>query len=146
MQMRLNRPKNENKSAQSRITNLGRYLRQSSLDELPELFNVLKGDMSFVGPRPLRVEYLPLYTKQQMKRHDVKPGITGLAQINGRNLISWEDKFKFDLMYVKKNNLLIDISILLKTVVQVISVNGINSGDGKLVDMFQGSSIKNDTR
>lgn len=104
----------------ARLTAFGSKLRESSLDELPELLNVLKGDMSLVGPRPLLVEYLPLYNKMQRKRHNVKPGITGWAQVNGRNAISWTDKFNFDVDYVKNQSILFDIKILLLTVKTVI--------------------------
>jgi len=94
-----------------RLTKFGRMLRSTSLDELPELFNILKGDMSFVGPRPLLVEYLPLYNEQQRRRHEVRPGLTGYAQVNGRNAISWEEKFKYDLEYVEKISFLLDLKI-----------------------------------
>src|SRR5690625_3203055 len=102
-----------------RITKLGRFLRSSSLDELPELWNVLKGDMSLVGPRPLLMEYLPYYTDDDMRRHDVRPGITGLAQISGRNNLTWEEKFELDLNYVRTNSFLLDLKILLYTLVKV---------------------------
>jgi lipopolysaccharide/colanic/teichoic acid biosynthesis glycosyltransferase len=103
-----------------RLTSFGRFLRRSSLDELPGLFNVLRGDMSLVGPRPLLVEYLPLYNAQQMRRHEVRPGITGWAQVNGRNNLCWEDKFKLDVWYVDNRSLLLDIKILFLTVVKVL--------------------------
>ena len=122
-----------------RITRFGRFLRSSSLDELPELFNVLKGDMSFVGPRPLLVEYLPLYNKKQARRHEVRPGITGWAQINGRNAISWEEKFKFDIFYVDKVSLLFDIKIFILTVLSVLKRKDINSSSDDTMPPFTGS-------
>ena len=105
---------------ETRITKLGTFLRNYSLDELPELFNVLKGDMSLVGPRPLLEEYVPLYSKEQLKRHKVKPGITGWAQINGRNSISWEEKFKLDVWYVNNRSLFLDFKILFLTIKKVM--------------------------
>lgn len=113
-----------------RITPLGQFLRSSSLDELPELWNVLKGDMSLVGPRPLLMEYLPLYTEQQYRRHEVRPGLTGWAQVNGRNAISWEEKFKLDVWYVDNRSLLLDLKILFLTVKKVLIRDGI-SGEGE---------------
>ena len=110
-----------------RLTNFGRLLRSTSLDELPELFNILLGDMSFVGPRPLLSQYLPLYSPHQFRRHDVLPGITGLAQVNGRNSITWEDKFEYDVAYVKNRSFIFDCKILLRTVLVVLSRRGINS-------------------
>ena len=122
-----------------RITALGRLLRRSSIDELPQLLNVLKGDMSLVGPRPLKIEYLPLYTPEQARRHDVKPGITGLAQINGRNTLSWDEKFALDVWYVDHASLLLDLRILLQTVVYVVRRRSV-SPDGDLdVPSFTGS-------
>ena len=106
---------------QVRITPLGRLLRRTSIDELPQLFNVLRGDMSLVGPRPLKIEYLPLYTPLQARRHEMKPGITGLAQINGRNALSWEKKFDLDVWYVDHASLLLDLRILCRTVVYVLA-------------------------
>lgn len=114
-----------------RMTSFGKFLRSTSLDELPGLWNVLKGDMSLVGPRPLLMEYLPLYNVDQMRRHDVKPGITGWAQVNGRNAISWEDKFKLDVWYVDNQSLLLDLKILLLTVKKVLIRDGI-TGDGEV--------------
>ncbi|QWD76439.1 sugar transferase [Polynucleobacter sp. MWH-UH24A] len=102
-----------------RLTRFGQFLRASSLDELPELLNILKGEMSLVGPRPLLMEYLPFYTPEQLRRHEVRPGLTGWAQINGRNAISWDEKFELDLWYVDNHNLWIDIKIILKTIVIV---------------------------
>ena len=110
-----------------RLTEFGKKLRASSLDELPELWNVLKGDMSLVGPRPLLMEYLPLYNAEQAKRHNVRPGVTGYAQVNGRNSLSWEDKFKLDTWYVEHQSLWLDMKILLKTVKKVIIKDGISA-------------------
>jgi lipopolysaccharide/colanic/teichoic acid biosynthesis glycosyltransferase len=111
-----------------RLTKLGKFLRSTSLDELPELWNVLKGDMSLVGPRPLLMEYLPLYSKEQYRRHEVKPGITGLAQVNGRNSITWNQKFKFDINYVNNISLISDLKILMMTIIKVFKRDGINGG------------------
>jgi len=114
-----------------RMTAFGHFLRSTSLDELPGLWNVLKGEMSLVGPRPLLMEYLPLYSKEQYRRHDVRPGITGWAQVNGRNAISWENKFKLDVWYVDNRSFWLDIKILFLTVKKVIVKDGI-SGDGEV--------------
>lgn len=122
-----------------RITKLGRFLRNSSLDELPEIFNVFKGDMSFVGPRPLLVEYLPLYSNFQSRRHEVKPGITGLAQINGRNSISWDEKFNYDVYYVDNNSFVLDLKILLLTVFKVVKREGVNSKINETMPKFTGN-------
>lgn len=121
-----------------RMTRLGSFLRKTSLDELPELFNVLKGDMSLVGPRPLLVEYLSLYTERQKHRHDVKPGITGWAQVNGRNAISWEKKFDYDLWYVENQSLLLDCKILLLTVWNVFQCKDITSDNHVSAEKFKG--------
>lgn len=122
-----------------RMTSFGQFLRSSSLDELPELWNVLKGDMSLVGPRPLLMEYLPLYSEDQYRRHEVRPGVTGWAQINGRNAISWEDKFKLDVWYVDNRSLWLDLKILFLTVKKVLVRDGI-SGDGEVtMSRFSGS-------
>ena len=110
-----------------RLTPLGRFLRSTSLDELPELWNVLKGDMSLVGPRPLLMEYLPLYTRQQRRRHDVRPGITGWAQVNGRNAVHWDDKFRMDVWYVRNRSFWLDLKILALTVITVFDRRGISS-------------------
>jgi lipopolysaccharide/colanic/teichoic acid biosynthesis glycosyltransferase len=123
-----------------RLTNFGRFLRQTSLDELPELFNVLTGDMSLVGPRPLLMEYLPLYTARQARRHEVRPGITGWAQVNGRNAISWDQKFEYDTWYVDNHSFLMDLRILAMTVVQVFRRQGISHGDHATMPKFTGSS------
>lgn len=122
-----------------RLTKFGKFLRSTSLDELPELWNVLKGDMSLVGPRPLLMEYLPLYTKEQARRHEVRPGITGWAQVNGRNAISWEDKFKLDVWYVDHRSLWLDIKILWLTVKKVLVREGISAAGEATVEKFTGS-------
>ena len=121
-----------------RLTEFGKKLRASSLDELPELWNVLKGDMSLVGPRPLLMEYLPLYSAEQAKRHNVRPGVTGYAQVNGRNSLSWEDKFKLDTWYVEHQSFLLDMKILLKTVKKVIIKDGINQSEEVTMTRFTG--------
>ena len=121
-----------------RLTEFGKKLRASSLDELPELWNVLKGDMSLVGPRPLLMEYLPLYNAEQAKRHNVRPGVTGYAQVNGRNSLSWEDKFKLDTWYVEHQSLWLDMKILLKTVKKVIIKDGINQSEEVTMTRFTG--------
>jgi lipopolysaccharide/colanic/teichoic acid biosynthesis glycosyltransferase len=122
-----------------RLTKLGKLLRSTSLDELPELFNVLKGDMSFVGPRPLLVEYLPRYSEFQSQRHNVRPGITGWAQINGRNSISWEDRFKMDIWYVENHSFYLDIKILCKTFFRVFNREGINPEGYTTMPFFIGN-------
>lgn len=111
-----------------RLTHFGRILRATSLDELPEFLNILKGDMSFVGPRPLLVRYLPYYTEEEMHRHDVRPGLTGLAQINGRNALNWEDRFRYDLEYVRNVSFAMDVKIVLGTVGKVLHHTGVQSG------------------
>lgn len=121
-----------------RLTDFGRFLRASSVDELPELWNVLRGDMSLVGPRPLLMEYLPLYTAEQARRHEVRPGITGWAQVNGRNAISWEDKFKLDIWYVDNRSLWLDIKILWLTVKKVLVREGISAAGEATMPKFQG--------
>lgn len=123
-----------------RLNNYGKKLRSSSLDELPELINILKGDMAIVGPRPLLVQYLPLYNEEQRHRHDVRPGLTGLAQVNGRNLLSWADKFKYDIEYVKNITLLGDIKIILKTVKNVLTHEGITGEGSSTVEYFNGNN------
>lgn len=122
-----------------RLTPFGRFLRSSSLDELPELWNVLKGDMSLVGPRPLLMEYMPLYSLEQARRHEVRPGVTGWAQINGRNAISWEDKFKLDIWYVDNQSLWLDIKILWLTVKKVLIRDGISAAGEATMSKFTGS-------
>lgn len=121
-----------------RITRLGRFVRKTSLDELPQLINVLKGDMSFIGPRPLLIEYLPLYTIEQKRRHTVRPGITGWAQVNGRNSISWKEKFDLDLWYVNNISLKLDIRILLLTIYKVAKQDGINRSKFITMEKFNG--------
>lgn len=121
-----------------RLTPFGRTLRAASLDELPELWNVLKGEMSLVGPRPLLMEYLPLYTREQARRHEVRPGVTGWAQINGRNSLDWKDKFKLDVWYVNNHNLWLDIKILWLTVRKVLVRDGISASGEATVSKFTG--------
>jgi lipopolysaccharide/colanic/teichoic acid biosynthesis glycosyltransferase len=123
-----------------RLTPFGRFLRASSLDELPELWNVLKGDMSLVGPRPLLMEYLPLYSPEQARRHETRPGITGWAQVNGRNAISWEQKFKLDVWYVDNQNMWLDIKILFMTVRKVLVRDGIAAEGEATMPRFIGSN------
>ena len=125
---------------EERLTPFGKKLRSTSLDELPELINVLKGDMSLVGPRPLLVEYIPLYSKHQFRRHEVNPGITGWAQVNGRNSIDWETKFDLDVEYVDKFNIILDIKILFLTVLKVIKRDGINQEGNATMEKFTGSN------
>lgn len=121
-----------------RLTDFGRFLRTTSLDELPELWNVFKGEMSLVGPRPLLMEYLPLYTNEQSRRHCVRPGITGWAQVNGRNNISWEEKFKLDIWYVDNSSLLLDIKIIFLTISKVLKRTGINAKGDATMQKFKG--------
>lgn len=123
-----------------RLTPFGQFLRSSSLDELPELWNVLKGDMSLVGPRPLLMEYLPLYTPEQYRRHEVRPGVTGWAQINGRNALSWEEKFRLDVWYVDNRSLWLDIKILFLTVKKVLVRDGISADGEATMPRFTGST------
>ncbi|CAD5377039.1 Uncharacterized sugar transferase EpsL [Pseudomonas sp. OF001] len=122
-----------------RLTPFGRWLRASSLDELPELWNVLKGDMSLVGPRPLLMEYLPLYDAEQFRRHAVRPGVTGWAQVNGRNALSWEEKFRLDLWYVDHQSFWLDLKIILRTIRKVVLREDINFQDDATSDKFTGS-------
>lgn len=127
-----------------RLTKFGKILRATSIDELPELFNILKGDMSLIGPRPLLVKYLPYYTEDEMHRHDVRPGLTGLAQAMGRNDLNWEERFKYDLEYVNNITLKNDIKILLKTIVKVVKKEGIGvRGTGNLIDFDEYRKNKN---
>jgi len=123
-----------------RLTKFGKLLRKFSLDELPQLINVLKGDMSIVGPRPLSLEYLDIYTNEQFRRHEVKPGITGWAQINGRNAISWKDKFELDLWYVDNHSLSVDLKILWMTLKKVLKGEGINPPGHDLPPSFNGTN------
>jgi len=125
---------------EKRLVWIGKFIRSTSLDELPQLLNVLKGEMSFVGPRPLLIEYLPLYNKRQKKRHDVKPGITGWAQVNGRNAISWEQKFEYDIWYVEHQSFSLDMKILWMTFLKVVKRSDINSDAAVTMEKFEGSS------
>lgn len=122
-----------------RLNPFGKKLRATSLDELPELFNILKGDMSFVGPRPLLVKYLPLYSEEQQHRHDVRPGLTGLAQVMGRNALTWEEKFKKDVFYTEHCNFLLDIQIIGKTILLVLKQEGISSDTSVTMEEFHGN-------
>ena len=119
-----------------RLTRFGKILRATSLDELPELINIIKGDMSIVGPRPLLVEYLPKYNSEQRHRHDIRPGLTGLAQVNGRNAISWEDRFKYDIQYARKVTFVGDIKIVAKTLAILVSRKGIHSETSATMEKF----------
>lgn len=122
-----------------RLNRVGKFIRSTSLDELPQLFNVLKGDMSFVGPRPLLIEYLPLYNQRQKRRHDVKPGITGWAQVNGRNAISWDQKFEYDVWYVEHQSFFLDMKILWMTFLKVIKRSGVSQEGHVTMEKFKGS-------
>lgn len=122
-----------------RITKIGGFIRNTSLDEIPQLLNVIKGDMSLVGPRPLLVEYLPLYNPTQKRRHEVKPGITGWAQVNGRNAISWEQKFEYDIWYVNNCSFMLDIKILWLTFIKVFKKEGINADENVTMHPFTGT-------
>jgi len=122
-----------------RLNGIGKFIRSTSMDELPQLLNVLKGDMSFVGPRPLLKEYLPLYTDMQKKRHYVKPGITGWAQINGRNTISWEEKFRYDVWYVENQSFLLDTKIMWMTFIKILKRNDVSSATSISMEKFEGS-------
>jgi sugar transferase EpsL len=122
-----------------RLTSLGRFLRAASMDELPELFNVLKGDMSLIGPRPLLMQYLDRYTPEQARRHDVRPGITGWAQVNGRNAITWEEKFKLDVWYVDNRSLWLDIKIIAMTIWKILKREGISQPGQATMEEFRGS-------
>jgi lipopolysaccharide/colanic/teichoic acid biosynthesis glycosyltransferase len=126
-----------------RLTKFGRLLRSTSLDELPELFNIIRGDMSIIGPRPLHVRYLPLYNNRQKRRHDVRPGLSGLAQVNGRNSITWEEKFEWDIEYVNNITFIGDCSIIIKTIVNLFKREGINSEDNLTMPAFAGSPSTN---
>jgi len=121
-----------------RLTPFGKFLRASSLDELPGLWNVLSGDMSLVGPRPLLMEYLPLYSAEQFRRHEVRPGITGWAQVNGRNALSWDEKFEYDVWYVDHHSIRLDIKIMVMTILNVVSRKGINADGNATMPRFQG--------
>jgi lipopolysaccharide/colanic/teichoic acid biosynthesis glycosyltransferase len=126
-----------------RLTKVGKWVRKTSLDELPQLINVLKGDLSLVGPRPLLMEYIPLYNKEQFRRHEVKPGITGWAQVNGRNQISWEKKFEYDVHYVDHLTFLLDIKIIFLTIIKVFKSEGISSANYATMEKFSGTKLTN---
>ena len=126
-------------SDRERLTGIGKFIRSSSIDELPQLINVIKGDMSLIGPRPLLPKYLPLYNVRQKRRHLVKPGITGWAQVNGRNSVSWEEKFEMDVWYVEHQSFLLDMKIILMTVIKIITRDGINAADAATMPLFTGS-------
>jgi len=123
-----------------RLTIIGKFVRKTSLDEIPQLLNVIKGDMSLIGPRPLLVSYLPLYDEKQKRRHDVRPGITGWAQVNGRNAISWQQKFEYDVWYVENISLRLDIKILFMTILKVFKSEGINAGTSATMEIFTGNN------
>lgn len=123
-----------------RLTAIGKFVRKTSLDELPQMINVLKGDMSIVGPRPLLVEYLPLYNEQQRRRHEVKPGITGWAQVNGRNTLDWPERFAYDVWYVDNISFALDIKILFLTIVKVFKAEGVSSGTSVTMEKFRGNT------
>lgn len=123
-----------------RMTKVGKVIRKTSLDELPQLVNIILGDMGFIGPRPLLMEYLPLYTKEQLKRHNVLPGITGWAQVNGRNSLTWSEKFELDLYYVENQSLLLDIKIIIKTIRNVVTADGVNASEKVTMEPFNGSN------
>jgi undecaprenyl phosphate N,N'-diacetylbacillosamine 1-phosphate transferase len=125
---------------EKRLTPIGKFVRKTSIDEIPQLFNVLMGHMSFVGPRPLLTEYLQLYDKEQMRRHDVKPGITGWAQVNGRNTLSWKQKFAYDVWYVDHISFALDIKILFLTVIKVFKAEGISSESSLTMEKFRGNT------
>ncbi|AKF25179.1 hypothetical protein YH65_07075 [Sulfurovum lithotrophicum] len=125
---------------EQRLVGIGKFIRSASLDELPQIFNVLKGDMSFVGPRPLLIQYLPLYSEEQKRRHDVKPGITGWAQVNGRNAISWEQKFEYDVWYVDHQSFWLDMKILWMTFLKVVKRSDISQEGQATMEVFKGTS------
>ena len=125
---------------EKRLTGIGKFIRKTSLDELPQLINVLKGDMSFVGPRPLLMEYLVLYSPEQRRRHQVRPGITGWAQVNGRNAISWPQKFAYDLWYVENISFVLDLRILFMTAIKVLRAQGISSETSATMERFRGNA------
>jgi undecaprenyl phosphate N,N'-diacetylbacillosamine 1-phosphate transferase len=124
----------------ARLTKIGKFVRSASIDELPQLVNILKGDMSFVGPRPLLVEYLDLYSDEQRRRHEVKPGLTGWSQVNGRNAISWKTKFEYDLWYVENISFTTDLNIIFKTIAKVLRMKDVNSGAGLTMAKFNGNN------
>ena len=139
----MNNKKDENGNLlpdEARLTSYGKFIRNTSLDELPELINILKGDMAIVGPRPLLVRYLTRYNKTQARRHEVRPGLTGLAQVNGRNAISWEEKFNYDVEYVDNVSFLLDFKIICKTVLKIIKKDGISSETSATMEEFMGQT------
>lgn len=123
-----------------RMSKIGSLLRKTSIDELPQFINILKGDMSFIGPRPLLTEYIEFYTPEQMRRHEVRPGISGWAQVNGRNTITWEEKFRYDVEYVDKMSLKMDLYIFIRTILNVLKQDGINSGEANTMEKFRGTN------
>ena len=125
-----------------RMSKIGSFLRKTSIDELPQFINILKGDMSFIGPRPLLTEYLELYTPEQMRRHEVRPGISGWAQVNGRNTITWEEKFRYDVEYVDNLSFRMDLNIFIKTILNVLKQDGINSDEANTMEKFQGTDAR----
>lgn len=125
-----------------RMSKIGSLLRKTSVDELPQFINILKGDMSFIGPRPLLTEYLDLYTPEQMRRHEVRPGISGWAQVNGRNTITWEEKFRYDVEYVDNMSFRMDLNILIKTILNVLKQDGINSDEANTMEKFRGTETE----
>lgn len=133
-------------SEAARLTKFGKLLRSTSLDELPSLINIIIGDLSIVGPRPLLVEYLPLYNNVQKKRHDVRPGLTGLAQVNGRNALSWEEKFKLDITYISKITFIKDMKIMIKTGIKVFKREGITTKSEEIPERFKGNDYDNSSR
>ena len=139
MSVKTHDPNGRELSDFERMSKIGSLLRKTSVDEIPQFINILKGDMSFIGPRPLLTEYIELYTPEQMRRHEVRPGISGWAQVNGRNTITWEEKFRYDVEYVDKMSLKMDIYILIKTVLNVLKQDGINSGEANTMEKFRGT-------
>jgi sugar transferase EpsL len=129
---------------EQRLTRFGKFLRSSSLDELPELLNIVRGEMSFVGPRPLLMEYLPRYSNEQARRHEVKPGLTGWAQINGRNAIPWNEKFKLDVWYVDNLSVTLDVKIIWRTFWKIVQREGISHNDSETMPVFRGNEMESD--
>lgn len=134
---------NKSNSDINRITKIGKILRKTSLDEFPQLINILKGEMSFIGPRPLLVEYLDVYNDEEMRRHEIRPGITGLAQVNGRNSIKWEEKFRYDIYYLENMSLLLDLKIILKTIKIIITRYGVDYSYKEIMPYFHGKDTNN---
>ncbi len=133
-------------SDKERMTKVGSFLRKTSIDELPQLFNIIRGEMSFIGPRPLLVQYLELYTPEQMRRHEVTPGISGWAQVNGRNALSWEEKFKYDVWYVDNQSFWLDLKIFLMTIYNVLKREGINNSQVDTMPLFTGKKKRQDLK